>query len=317
MPIPPPGWGAVEILIWDYYRELVAQGHTVDIVNHMRRSQQDQSGPHTKYSQDLIAAVNRGQYDFVHLHYDCLHHILPYLTCKKKGITSHYPYIDQPYRFGADGFSAAFHGMCQNRGHTIYALSRKDRDVFARFAQDPANIRVIVNGANESEILPVAIPNKAFPDRSIYVAKVEDRKQQRKYCGTLSRHGVDFYGKCDDPGFRALDCYKGELEHGELMRVVPQYGSLVLLSKGESDALVIKEALMAGLPVVTNGACIQDVDPVLRRYVDIVPDDKADDMDYISELIVQNRAKQSLQADIREYAVRHFSWKKLVAEYIV
>ena len=33
MPIPPPGWGAVEILIWDYYKELTAQGHEVVIIN--------------------------------------------------------------------------------------------------------------------------------------------------------------------------------------------------------------------------------------------------------------------------------------------
>ena len=33
MPVPPPGWGAVEILIWDYYNELQAAGHNVVIIN--------------------------------------------------------------------------------------------------------------------------------------------------------------------------------------------------------------------------------------------------------------------------------------------
>ena len=33
MPIPPTGWGAVEILIWDYYQELTKLGHEVQIVN--------------------------------------------------------------------------------------------------------------------------------------------------------------------------------------------------------------------------------------------------------------------------------------------
>ena len=33
MPIPPTGWGAVEILIWDYYNELKKLGHSVMIIN--------------------------------------------------------------------------------------------------------------------------------------------------------------------------------------------------------------------------------------------------------------------------------------------
>ena len=33
MSIPPQGWGAVEILIWDYAKELEELGHFVDIIN--------------------------------------------------------------------------------------------------------------------------------------------------------------------------------------------------------------------------------------------------------------------------------------------
>ena len=33
MPIPPVGWGAVEILIWDYYNELKKLGNEVIIIN--------------------------------------------------------------------------------------------------------------------------------------------------------------------------------------------------------------------------------------------------------------------------------------------
>ena len=33
MPIPPTGWGAVEILIWDSKNALEALGHTVQIIN--------------------------------------------------------------------------------------------------------------------------------------------------------------------------------------------------------------------------------------------------------------------------------------------
>jgi hypothetical protein len=46
MPIPPTGWGAVEILIWDYYNELTRLGHIVTIIN-------------TKYIIEIINIVNR------------------------------------------------------------------------------------------------------------------------------------------------------------------------------------------------------------------------------------------------------------------
>ena len=50
MPIPPPGWGAVEILIWDYYKELTTQGHQVEIIN-------------TKNTNEIITQVNSGKFD--------------------------------------------------------------------------------------------------------------------------------------------------------------------------------------------------------------------------------------------------------------
>jgi hypothetical protein len=38
MPIPPKGWGAIEILTWDYKCELEKLGHKVEIVNTTNRS---------------------------------------------------------------------------------------------------------------------------------------------------------------------------------------------------------------------------------------------------------------------------------------
>ena len=59
MPIPPTGWGAVEILIWDYYQELTKLGHEVQIVN-------------TQNAQEIVNQVNSFNPDFVHLQYDDL-----------------------------------------------------------------------------------------------------------------------------------------------------------------------------------------------------------------------------------------------------
>ena len=57
MPIPPTGWGAVEILIWDQKLALEELGHEVDIVN-------------TKSPIEIIQKINSYCPDFVHIQYD-------------------------------------------------------------------------------------------------------------------------------------------------------------------------------------------------------------------------------------------------------
>lgn len=309
--IPPPGWGAVEILVWDYYRELKKLGHEVEIINKMRQHPYDQSNPFTPYCQELIKEINEGQYDFVHLHYDCLYHILLYLNAKKIGITSHYPYIDQPEKHRMDGFTPIFNFMVQNKNQIIFALSKKDHTTFINECSNKDNLCIILNGANPNEINSVV--NGIYKDRSIYIAKIEERKQQYKYC-TIPN--IDFYGKCDDTHFKILNCYKGEPNRTKLMNLLSNYGNLVLLSNGENGTpLVIKEALMAGLPIVTNKYSSNDLDTNLP-FIDIIPDDKLNDLYYIEKVIQENRKKICFKNDIRKYAEEHFSWEKLVEKYI-
>jgi hypothetical protein len=57
MPIPPTGWGAVEILVWDTKNALENLGHTVQIVN-------------TRDQNQIISEINSFRPDFVHIHYD-------------------------------------------------------------------------------------------------------------------------------------------------------------------------------------------------------------------------------------------------------
>ena len=79
MNIPCIGWGAVEILIWDYYKELKSLGIDVKIVNKIRKTTSEQYITNSKYCQELIKEINEGKYNFVHIHYDCLFHIIPFL----------------------------------------------------------------------------------------------------------------------------------------------------------------------------------------------------------------------------------------------
>jgi len=296
MPIPPPGWGAVEILIWDYYKQLQQIGHKVDIIN-------------TPNMDQILQIVNDGGFDFAHIHYDVFWPILDKLNCSKIAITSHYPYIDFPEKYNNDGYSDIFQSICNNSRHYIFALSKKDYNKFLHNCSDKSKLFLMLNGANSLEIQP--IHNGYFTSKSIYIGKVEPRKLQHKYCNIPDIH---FYGKCDDESFKQLQCYKGEFNHQELMRILVNYGNLVLLSTGESDPLVIKEALMAGLPIVTNRFSVNDLDLSLP-FIDVIPDDKLDDLAYIESVINENRTKQIYKQAIREYALREFSWEGLVKKY--
>jgi hypothetical protein len=312
MSIPPSGHGAVEILIWDYFIELTNQGHDVDIINKIRISSQDQANPNTPYCQDLITTINNRNYDFVHVHYDCLCHIIPFLNSKIIGITSHYPYIDQPDKYSNDGYYNTFQSICNNQRHNIFALSKKDYEVFQSNCKNKSKVFLLLNGSNHNEIQPVV--NKIKPGKSIYIGKIEERKLQYKY---QTIPNIDFAGNYFNSSFNLKNPnYLGEWDRPTLYNNLSQYGNMVLLSNGENGTpLVIKEALMAGLPIVTNKYSSNDLD-ISLPFIDIIPDDKLDDLIYIQEIIEKNLKKQYLRDQIREYAVSNFSWENLIKNYI-
>lgn len=311
MPIPPKGWGAVEILIWDYYQELLQQGHEVDIINHIRKNTYEQTNINSEYCKKLINSINKGNYDFVHIHYDCLYKIIPFLTSKLIGISSHYPYIDQIEKHKQDGFTEIFNNICNNENFVIFSISQKDYNQFIKYCKSPENIVLMLNGANSNIIKP--LNTRKYNDKSIYIGKIEQRKQQYKYC---SLQNIDFYGKCNkDDKFYNLEQFKGEFAHDELMKILPEYGNLVLLSIGENGTpLVVKEALMAGLPVVINSYSSNDID-TSKPFIDIIPNNQLDNLDYIQTIINKNKKYENRNI-IRDYAVNNFSWSSLIKIYI-
>ena len=78
MPIPPTGWGAVEILVWDTKIALEKLGHEVLIIN-------------TKNGRQIIDEINNFKPDFVHVHYDEFVPIVPFIQYPN-AITSHFGY---------------------------------------------------------------------------------------------------------------------------------------------------------------------------------------------------------------------------------
>jgi glycosyltransferase involved in cell wall biosynthesis len=321
LPIPPPGWGAVEILVWDYYRELKKLGHDVKIINKIRQHPYDQSNPFTPYCQELIKEINECQYDFVHLHYDCLYHILPYLNAKKIGITSHYPYIDQPEKHRADGFAPIFNFMVQNdtNKYLNFMLAKKDVDFLLQRGANSKLLFLLENGINSSVFKCTINNTSELRNKTIYLGQVNERKGQYKYCHLKN---IDIIGPDGNNGNNSIANYKGSWTREDVQTKLTDYGNLLLLSKGEADPLVVKEALMCGLGVVINATSSKNLirdtnNKDIDQFITIIEDEKMDDLHYIQTKIDENRMSSLLIRDkIRHYSESKFAWNIFIEKYI-
>jgi len=314
LPVPPPGWGAVEILIWDYYNELRMAGHDVIIINKIRRDPSEQSHPGTTYCRELISEINQCTFDFVHLHYDVLFHIVPFLTAKVIGITSHYPYIDKLDKHHADGFNGIFQFMVrmpcvesQSQVLINFVLADKDIECLIKHGADSRYIYKLENGIAD-RFTTKSVVEAAHIDKTIYLGKITTRKGQVRYCNL---EGIHIVG----PGGEGLANYQGSWIRDEVYSKLSDYGNLLLLSEGEADPLVVKEAMMAGLGVVINETSGKNLKRDLD-FVSIIPDSHKDDIEYIQCVMDNNRKISYQKRDIiRQYAREHFCWPQLIVKY--
>jgi len=297
MPIPPTGWGAVEILIWDYYQELSKLGHEVQIVN-------------TQNLQQIAEEVNSFNPDFVHLQYDDLYQVLDWISCPNKAATSHFGYLEVPHHL-LGGYERIFRGFL-NGNFKIFCLSEGIRQVYLNGGADPSRLYVTPNGARSD--LFEYYDSAEFPDKSIYLAKITDRKKQYIYQGLDFVH---FAGNQEDYRFDySRSNYLGEWTKDILYRDLSKYSNLVLLSDGEAHPLVCCEALICGLGLVISEYASGNLDRSLP-FIEIIPNDRLNDIDYVSERIRKNQeVSNSMRSEIRSYGLNNFDWSKLVKEYV-
>ena len=298
MPIPPPGWGAVEILIWDYYNELIKQGHDVTIIN-------------TKSILEIVSKVNAGEFDFVHLHYDVFYPVLDHLKCPKIAITSHYPYIDQLDKHIKDGYTNVFHFLVKQARYFNFVLADKDYQTFLNYGADPSRLKKIKNGIDSKSFI---FEEKAKYTKCIYLGKVTPRKNQNKY---QYLPNIDFVGNVDDPNFnKKHPNYLGEWTRDKIHKELTFYTNLLLISQGEADPLVVKEALIAGLGVVVNKSSSENLDTT-RAFITVLDDSRLDDLDYVYTKIQENMAICATNRHmIRKYGVESFDIGLEVKKYV-
>lgn len=295
MPIPPTGWGAVEILIWDSKNILEKLGHTVQIVN-------------TRDFNQIIAEINSFRPDFVHIHYDEFIGLYPYIQYPK-AITSHFGYLERPEMFGGYvNIANAFAKIKPN----IFCLSEGIKNVYKVLMNVPENnLYLTPNGVN-SEAFEFTV-NPEYKDRSIYLAKIDYRKRQHLF---QSIDSLWFAGNNADSKFDTSKNYLGEWSKEFLHKNLTQYGNLTLLSDGEAHPLVCMEAFSAGLGVVVTEWGRANLDET-KKFITIIPENKVTDISYVEEKIIENRNYSvNNRQEIIEYS-KKFDWMNTIQTYYI
>jgi len=298
MPIPPIGWGAVEILIWDQKLALEELGHEVRIVN-------------TASGIEILNEINEFRPDFVHVQYDDFVELCPYIQYPN-AITSHFGYLEQPNRWDYYGprVASKFAQIKPN----IFCLSPGIKNVYEKeMGISSDQLFVTPNGVNVDKFKFEKLPLTEDMTKSIYLAKIDYRKRQHMFQSIKSLY---YAGNNADPRFDTSNNYLGEWSKETLYNNLTNYGNLVLLSDGEAHPLVCLEAFAAGLGVVISQWAAANLD-LDKDFITVIPDDKIDDMEFVDRELVRNRYYSvNHRPEIREYA-ESFSWTKVVEKYYV
>ena len=298
MPIPPTGWGAVEILIWDQKLALEELGHEVRIVN-------------TASPIDILKEINEFRPDFVHVQYDDFVELCPYIQYPN-AITSHFGYLEQPNRWDYYGprVASKFAQIKPN----IFCLSPGIKNVYEKEMGIPSDqLFVTPNGVNVDKFKFEKLPLTEDMTKSIYLAKIDYRKRQHMF---QSIQSLWYAGNNADPRFDTSNNYLGEWSKETLYNDLTNYGNLVLLSDGEAHPLVCLEAFAAGLGVVISQWAAANLD-LDKDFITVIPDDKINNMEFVDTELLRNRYYSvNHRPEIREYA-ESFSWTKVVEKYYV
>ena len=294
MPIPPEGWGGVEHLIWNFAQQLKKTGDKVTIIN-------------TPDLREIVKEANSHDFDAVHLHYDQFANVMPQIKCKKKMITSHYPYLENPepqYVFLYD--------LLKNSGSHVVSLSDRIKEEFVRRDIDSTDVSVLPCGIDTA--LYTLDDEALHPDRSVVVGKLEPRKRQ----AFLQKKGlnIDFIGNNADPSFDTTDpCYFGEQSKQDIMDNLTAYANMVLLSSGEAHPFVCLEGMAGGLGLVLSEQSTANLD-LSQPFITVIPDDKLEDIGYLKERIEENRKiSLGMRKEIREYCQTNFDWSSIIKQY--
>lgn len=295
IPVPPPSWGAVELLVWELSENLRDLDVEVDIFA----------------SKDLFwvkSELIKNNYDFIHLHNEDYLPFFEEFKSKKFIVTGHCGWADniehyEPYYWKT--FKSIINGS-----HYIFASSEKIKQNYVKFGFDQNKIFVTKNGVDNSKYRFTTTP--LYPDRSIFLGRIERRKRQ--YVLSDKELNIDFAGFGENLTLSKTNKYIGIWSKKDVSQKLTDYANLILLSISEAHPLVCMEALSSGVGLVLSENSAVNLD-INKKFISIIPENKMNDFEYIEKIILENR-NYSLnnREHIVEYA-KEFDWKKVSLNY--
>jgi glycosyltransferase involved in cell wall biosynthesis len=298
MTIPPKGWGAVESLIDDYRNALESLGHEVFIVN-------------TPHLEVAVGLANMFNPDLVHIQYDDYAYITPHLLCKNIALTSHYAYLESGDKWNKDYRNIFWN--CVNSSANIFCLSKGIQDVYRKAGVKEHRLHITPNGVKTAAYSFNQEPK--FPDRSIYLAKIDFRKRQYLI---QDIENLYFAGPLEDDRFDSTnERYLGEWTRDYLTNHLTDYSNIVLLSDGEAHPLVCLEGMAAGLGLVISEYATANLDTTLP-FIDVVSEETIKNPEELQKIIKKNREiSNTMRNEIRQYALSNFTWEKVIEKYYI
>jgi glycosyltransferase involved in cell wall biosynthesis len=257
MPLPNSGWGAVESLVLHQQRMFETKGYSTAILN-------------SKNLGDWLSAFATKP-EVVINHYDAFaqrSRIFSRFFRIPLIATSHYAFAQRREMWEG------------NFAKTLGHLSKADFFV----ALNEKIAEIIISQKGTAKV--VVIPNLSLidfeemrPNRvAICLGKIEPRKRQFELLGALNKKDlVTLVGPLHDQRIGHKYAYNDiDIEQPwtreDVREKLPKYSVLVIISKSEADALVIHEALAAGLSVVTTESALGAQNPN-HPWIYVVPED--------------------------------------------
>ncbi len=302
MTIPPDGWGAVEMMIWDYATVLGELGHTGVIINTPDRTQ-------------IIKELKEEKFDIVHLHYDVFHDIIPEILNTISGkliVSSHYPYINHSDMWANDRYGSIANTYSKNKNFYIFSSSQKDNQTWESLGADLNRCWMSRLG-----VLPSSyeFDEEYSYNRTLSFSQICDRKRQYII---QDFDDIDFVGRLEYGKFHNRTNYKGEVSREKLNTEITKYANFILLSSVENTTpLVVKEALICGLGVVVSEQVSVELDASLN-FIDVIPEDKIEDLLYVQNVLKKNKEYSvENRNEIRNYGIKTFDLANILEfEYV-
>jgi glycosyltransferase involved in cell wall biosynthesis len=297
----PPASSSILNLIQEYKHHSEKNGHQVDIFN----------DPDV---QQVVATINSGNYDFVHLHaggfVDEFNQNLQQRFC----FTSHAGHLFQLDQWD-DVFKQEFQGYLKAPG--IISLSPASKKLFLD-AGYTGYISTQINGVDTTKIDQQPQGN----GKAICLGWIQPRKQQTLLANTVDgKVEIDFVGPIDDPDFSegSTTKYLGVWGLDDVYRRLTEYSCLVLVSSGEVAPLVVLEAMAAGLSLVVSESASANL--AVKDFIKVLPDRILTDRNPANQKIVCDAISSAIEnnhlyrSEIIAYVQETFDFSNTIDNY--